>query len=353
MLKPKNHYLGYREGKRKITMSPKMGKIMDTCATINETYICCNIKVVKSVKNCPFDCSYCFLQDYLNDGKLTLVQDHHEILKDIKEKCEQQPWRLFRIGTWELGDSLALESIAKQAQSFIPAFKSIPNALLELKTKSNCVSDILNLDHQHKTVVSWSLNPKKIIHEHEHKTASFDERLSAIHQVVKAGYLIGLHFDPMILHHEWEKGYEELIHEVFDIVPVHQIAWISIGSLRFNPEMKQKMQENFPKSTLAFEEMNLGPDGKMRYIKPLRISLYQHLFNLIKEKINLTAIPCFSKENPLIYFCMERFDVWEKIFGKSPSSIQELDYLFAASLYHRFKIGPKPQKRLYQKIRDE
>ena len=121
MLKP--IHLHYREGKKKSIIVPKNGKTMDTCAAIGREYICCNVKVVKSVKNCPFDCSYCFLQNYLNDGRLSVIGDHKAILDEIQDRCIQQPWRLFRIGTWELGDSLALESISKQAQNLIPEFK--------------------------------------------------------------------------------------------------------------------------------------------------------------------------------------------------------------------------------------
>jgi len=118
--------------------------------------------------------------------------------------------------------------------------------------------------------------------------------------------------------------------------------------------MKQKIQENFPKSDIAFEEMVLGPDGKMRYIKPIRLALYQHLMALLQKKMNADSLaslsPFFFKKNPIIYFCMERWDIWEKIFFSTPRSIGELDYLFAASIYHRFGIGLMPSLELYEQF---
>ena len=342
----------YREGKKHLKVVEKKGESMDTCATISDKYICCNVKVLKSVSNCPYDCSYCFLQNYLNDGSLKVVGDEKTLLDEVKEKCNQEPNRLFRIGTWELGDSLALEHETGQAQRLIKAFTSIPNALLELKTKSDCVDPILSINHQLKTVVSWSLNSNYIIHHQEHKTARLNERLAAIKKVVDAGYLIGLHFDPMIIHPNWKKEYQSLISNVFSVAPANQIAWISVGSLRFNPEMKKKIENNFPKSALTSTEMVLGDDGKMRYVKPMRLELYDHFFNCLKKELNLNDMSpttSFTLNKPLIYYCMERWDVWDHTFGDHPNSIQELDYLFAKSIYERYPsiFNIKPNQQYY------
>ena len=333
-------YKNFRDGKKNLVATEKKGSTMDTCATIHEDYICCNVKVLKSVSNCPFECSYCFLQDYLNTGDLSYIADTQSLLAEVKEKTAAQPWRLFRIGTWELGDSLAMEAETGQAQTLIEAFRHIPNALLELKTKSDVVDSILNCTHDLKTVVSWSLNPAAIVDKEEHKTAPLAQRLAALKKVVAAGYLIGLHFDPMIAYPGWEADYQELIEQVFDCVKAPQIAWISIGSLRFNPEQKRLMHINYPGSRIASEEMVLGPDRKLRYVKDFRIAMYQLLYSqLLKHQANKS----------LIYLCMERWDMWEKILGKSPSSIGHLDYLFAESLSQRYPhlAHLKPDLDLY------
>ena len=100
----------YRDGKKTLKYVPYKGEKMDTCATIHTDYVCCNVKVLKSVSNCPFDCSYCFLQNYLTQPQLEVVEDHAKLTEEIALKINRQPWRFFRIGTWELGDSLALEA---------------------------------------------------------------------------------------------------------------------------------------------------------------------------------------------------------------------------------------------------
>lgn len=331
----------FREGKKTLHIGPKKGEVMDVCATINQKYTCCNVHVLKTVQNCPYECSYCFLQNYLTNGTTSVVGDIPAIMDEVREKTSAQPKRVFRIGTWELGDSLALENETGQAGALIKEFTEIPNAILELKTKSDVVDPILDLDHQHKTVVSWSMNPEAIINYAEHKTARYQDRLEAIRKVVKAGYLVGFHFDPMILHDEWQAGYKQLIDDLFEIAPRHQIAWLSIGSLRFNPEMKKQMELNYPKTLLTHPEMITGDDGKVRYIKPTRIAMYKHIYR------------CILNHDPqgecLVYLCMERWDMWDRVFGAHPDSIEHLDYIFAQSLFKRFpQLGlVKPKREDY------
>ena len=323
----------YRDGKKSVEFVPYKGEKMDTCATIHDEYVCCNVKVLKSVSNCPFDCSYCFLQNYLTNPQLEVVEDNDRLINEIETKIKAQPWRFFRIGTWELGDSLALENETGQAQKLIDYFSTVDNAVLELKTKSDVVDPILNCQHNQKTVVSWSMNTDYIIRTEEHKTASLENRLAAIKKVVDAGYLIGLHFDPMIRYDDWAKDYTELLTQLAAIVPPKQIAWLSIGSLRFNPEQKRLIENNFRGSKLTCQEMVKGSDNKVRYVKPHRIEMYTLMFNKMRE---------LWGNDPFIYLCMERWDMWDKIMDIQPRSIGELDYMFADH-FHRFYPTVNPQ----------
>jgi spore photoproduct lyase len=322
----------FRDGKHDLHRIVKKGEVMGVCATFNKKYTCCNVHVLRSVYNCPFECSYCFLQNYLNDGVTKVVNDVTELMDEIREKIRKEPERLFRIGTWELGDSLALERSTGQAAKLIREFSFLENAVLELKTKSDSVDSILNIDHRNRTVISWSLNTEQVISSEEHGTAPLNKRIEAMNKVNKAGYLIGLHFDPMILHDGWEQGYAKLVENVFSAVHPDRIAWISIGSLRFNPEMKKKIENNYPESRLTCAEMVAGDDAKIRYVKPLRLKMYKHLYGQLRKHIS---------DRNLVYLCMERWDVWEKVFGSCPESINHLDHLFAKSLYERYGLGNK------------
>jgi len=323
----------FKEGKKIVREIPKRGEAIGRCATLNRKYLCCNVHVLRSIHNCPFECSYCFLQNYLNDSTIKVVDDTQALMDEVKLKIHEEPSKLFRIGTWELGDSLALDLKTGQAAKLIIEFARLKNAVLELKTKSDCIDQIMDIDHRQKTIVSWSLNTDDVISSEESGTASLYRRIASIQKTIDSGYLVGLHFDPMIYHDGWEDRYRKLVKELFSAVSAERVAWISIGSLRFNPEMKKKIENNYPDSRLTSAEMVLGDDAKVRYVKPLRVQMYE----LLNEELNKHI----SQIN-LVYLCMERWDVWDKVFGYHPESIGHLDYIFARSLYERYGIGAEP-----------
>ena len=340
----------YRQGKKTLYLASKKGEVFNQCASLDERYLCCHFHVIHSISNCPFDCSYCFLQNYLTNTTTTLITDTKAILAEIQSKVSQNSWYLYRIGNWELGDSLVFNPLTKQTNELIEGIKNFPNVLFELRTKSDCVDEILDLNHQQKTIVSWTVSPDCIIKQEEHGTASLKKRLQAMQKVIKAGYLIGLHFDPMLYFKGWETAYSRLVKAIFQAVSPQNISWISIGSLRFNPEMKKTIEANFPTTKITTPEMITGNDRKMRYVKPLRVKMYQHLYQEIrKQEIK------FALKNPIwIYLCMERWDMWQKVFGFYPKSIQENDFLLVQSLAQRFpQLVSQPNWELYQQLKIE
>ena len=330
----------YRQGKRHLFLSPKRGDIFHVCASLDPRYICCSTHVVSHMSNCPFECTYCFLQNYLTDATLTVIADTRAIMEEIRHKTSLEPWRLFRIGTWELGDSLAVPPLNYATAELVSGFVKLPNCILKLRTKSAAVEPLMGIDHGGKTVVSWTVNPPEIIDKEEIGTDRLDARLQAMRRTAEAGYPVGLHFDPMILFPDWEKAYEALVEEIFSAITPGQVIWISIGSLRFNSEMKRKMENNYPASTLTAQEMVLGDDNKFRYVRPVRVRMYRHIIDILRQH---------GAKECLTYLCMERWNVWEEVFGRFPASIGHLDYLIARSVWERFPgmAACRPDKKRY------
>ncbi|NQV16126.1 hypothetical protein HQ531_11760 [bacterium] len=326
--------------KREILLTEKQGHTVKQCPGTDRTYRCCNYHVINQTSNCPIDCTYCILQFYLNNPVTTVYANTDKLLDEVREKVAGQPNRFFRIGTGELSDSLAFDSSSEFSRDIVQAFAEMDNVLLELKTKSNRVENLLNLDHKGHTVISWSVNPQVIIDSEEHKAASLDERLEAMRKVQAAGYKIGFHFDPLLYHKDWEVNYPELIHKLFEVVDPANVAWISIGSLRFPPEMKDKVLEKFPKSKIMFAELIRGMDGKMRYPKPLRLEMYRTVYKALRE---------IGSDKLFIYFCMESEEIWKRVMGWSPEHNEHLDFLFADSLYRQFPtlIQSAPNRLVY------
>lgn len=279
-------------------------------------YVCCNYLTVSFATNCPFECTYCILQDYLkNNPAMTLYANVEEILASIERRLLENPERHFRIGTGELADSLALDDITGLTRDLVPFTARQKNMILELKTKSNCIENLLDLDHGGKTVVAWSLNPQTFIDQEEFKTASLDERLAAARRVADAGYPAALHFDPLLALKDWQKEYVLLVEYVRSVLSPQEIAWISIGSLRFTPALGRIIRERFPKSRLLTGELFPTEDGKVRYFREIREELYTRVKNLIDS-----AFPSVPN-----YLCMETERVWRRIYRDAPIHRENLE----------------------------
>src|SRR5712692_9311093 len=52
-------------GKRRLLFTRQRSTFLEHCPAGTPGLVCCNYLVVSLISNCPMDCSYCFLQEYL------------------------------------------------------------------------------------------------------------------------------------------------------------------------------------------------------------------------------------------------------------------------------------------------
>jgi spore photoproduct lyase len=300
--------------KKKLVLTRHKGEFLKKCPG-SDGQVCCNYFVINFASNCPMDCSYCYLQEYLAENSaLKVFSNVNDLLAEADELLSKHRRFFFRIGTGEITDSLALDPYIGFTREIIPFFAEQPNVLLELKTKSDCVEALLDLDSKDRVVVSWSMNPQGVIDLDEQGTASLDERLRAARRCQEAGYRLGFHFDPMIEYEGWERDYEEMLEQTFATVDWQRIAWLSMGVLRNTLGLKRTMRDRFPRTRLLTGEQVLCPDGKLRYFQPLRVAMYRKMLGWIRR-----AAPTVK-----VYLCMESKEVWEQVLGFAPSCEKEL-----------------------------
>ncbi len=302
-------------GKRRLLFARQRSTFLEHCPAGTPGLVCCNYLVVSLISNCPMDCSYCFLQEYLaNNPTLKVFTNVEDLLREVAAVVDRQPWRQFRIGTGELSDSLALDPLLDFSADLVPFFAARQNVLLELKTKSDCIEGLLALDPRERVVVSWSLTPPEIADTEEHDTASFAARLEAARRVQAVGYKLGFHLDPLIEYPGWEEGYRDTVARIFSTLDPRRVAWVSLGSLRLTPALRATIRRRFPHTRLLSGEQVPCADGKWRTFQALRVRMYRTLTGWLKE-----AAP----EVPL-YMCMETAPVWEKVFGRAPTCDKEV-----------------------------
>ena len=316
---PGENYFG--AAKKRLYVTRHKGGFLKKCPG-SDGQVCCNYFVINFASNCTMDCSYCYLQEYLSGNpSLKVFSNTGDLLREADELLSKHRRFFFRIGTGEITDSLALDPYIGFSREIVPFFAEQPNALLELKTKSDCIDELLSLDPNGRVVVAWSMNPERVIALHEHGTACLHERLRAARRCQEAGYRLGFHFDPMVDYPGWDKDYQVMLEQLFATVDWRRIAWLSLGVVRMTPALKRIMRERFPHSSLVAGEQVLCPDGKLRYFHPLRVAMYRKMFGWIRR-----AAPTVK-----VYLCMESREVWEQVFGYAPSCEKELGMQIAPS----------------------
>jgi len=298
--------------KKTLYLAAQQGRFVRDCpgATSRNvaSQLCCGYMIVDVVYNCNYDCTYCYLQHYVNAPYLTVYANVAPLFDELAEVLRARAPQLVRLGSGEFSDSLSLDPLTGFSRLLIPFLRQFSNVLFEFKTKSDLVEQLLDLDPQGRVMVSWSINPQPVVQREEHKTASLAARLQAARRCRDAGYKIGLHFDPLLYYPGWEVDYEPFVAQVFGALAPEDIAYMSMGSLRFAPALKKVVQERFPKNRLMSAELFPGADGKLRYFKPLRTEMYTKMLGWIQRYM----------PKPPLYLCMESPDIWHKVFGTAP-----------------------------------
>jgi spore photoproduct lyase len=270
------------------------GRFMKVCQGSGAD-TCCDYFIVSYAWNCHFECTYCVLQSYLSNEAMIVCTNLEDLMEEVRSTLELSPARIYRIGTGELADSLALDHITSYSRRMVPFFASLPNGVLELKTKSDQIANLEDLDHRDHTVVAWSMNSRRICSTEEHNAPGFDERLTAALKCQRWGYKLAFHFDPMIYYESWEDEYREVVRELFRLVDPDRVAWVSLGALRFTPHLQEFVRGRFPASRITYGEFVPGHHGKLRYFRPIREEMYRKMISWIKAEA----------PQVFVYLCME------------------------------------------------
>ncbi|HSQ35402.1 MAG TPA: hypothetical protein VLQ89_05350, partial [Candidatus Binatia bacterium] len=234
---------------------------------------------------CPYDCSYCILQAYLENKDqgvfYTNVTDLEAELGSFLAGRRQ-----VRIGSGELSDSLAFEAVRPGAARVTELFRKFPHAVFEFKTKATHVQALLAVKEVPRNiVVSWSLNPSRLVRGEERLAPALTMRLQALAAVQDKGYRIGIHFDPLILFPDWKTHYRGLVKRLAAVIRPDRVAWWSLGALRFPPELKKHIFRH-RRSQLFWGELIPGSDGKYRYFLPQRLELLGFARDEIKKRLS-------------------------------------------------------------------
>lgn len=309
----------FSKSKRRLWITPYQGLFFKRCPGSRPGLMCCNYYVLNWGSQCDMNCSYCYLQSFVNSPVTTLYSNIEDALKELQSFDSATREQKIRIGTGETVDSLSMDDLTLHSRRMIEFFKDYPNWTLEFKTKSAVVDNFLDCEHVGNVVVSWSINPDYVIRKEEHGTAIFFERMNAAEKCVRNGFQVAFHIDPMIHHEGWQKNYAELVDTIASKFTPEQVNVISIGSLRFQPEQRHMMKERFGMDSLVNSgEMFKSKDGKLRYDAELRSEMFSFVLNRFKS----------HSSDWKIFLCMETPETWVGIGKKNPHKDPGIKDLF-------------------------
>jgi spore photoproduct lyase len=307
----------FARSKRLLYICRFPGKFFKRCPGSRPGLACCNYFVLNWGLQCDMNCSYCYLQSFINTPLLTIYSNLDDALEELRALNMGE--HKLRVGTGETVDSLSLDELTLYSRRLIDFFRAYPKWDLEFKTKSSAVAQFLDCEHVGNVIVSWSVNPQHIIEHEEHLTASLNERLAAARACIERGFKVAFHIDPMIWHPEWRANYQVLVDTIVGGFRPAEIPYMSVGALRFQPEQRAIMRERFGlNSYVTSAETFPSGDGKLRYDNQTR----QEMFDFI--------LKAFAAHDPQwrIFMCMETPETWLKTVGASPFKTEKMHDLF-------------------------
>lgn len=303
IIQDNDHVSVYNSRRKNIVLVKNKETFVKICPCTKDC-VRCGYWILNIGFGCPIDCSYCYLQMYSNAAGMVFPANIEEYLEHIDIFDKKQTVKT-RIGTGEFTDSLAFDNYTRYSSYLIPAFKDKKNLILELKTKVADIRNVIKEEPHENAVISWSINTPGIAREYEKGASSASERIEAAELAASKGFKVGFHFDPIVCYEGWEEDYKAIISKLASSEEVKRsTAWISLGTLRYTPGLKQIAEQRFSDNNIFYYgEFYEDIDGKLRYSADMRVSMYKKVIKWLED----TGISGW------IYLCMEPVSVWKEV----------------------------------------
>lgn len=240
------------------------------------------------MKNCLFDCEYCYLKGMYSCGHIVIFVNIEDIMAEA-EKVLSGARESYLSVSFDT-DLMAFDSITGYAEEWINFAGEHPDITLEIRTKGavnldNNQGDVRNSANENSgkftrrnvneslytninknMVFAFTLSPQLIIDRFEHYTASLQSRINSVKNVISAGGTVRLCFDPMIYVPEWQDAYGSMIEAIKKEPGINpdSVRDISIGTFRISKEYLKAIRRAEPYSA-AVQYPFVTIDGYCQY----------------------------------------------------------------------------------------
>jgi len=234
--------------------------------------------------NCIYDCRYCFLQGMYRSANYVLFVNYDGFSEVITKLTNQHENETSYFYSGYDCDSLALEPVTRFVEYFLPVFATLPNAVLELRTKSTQIRTLLEMPPQENIVIAFSFTPDSISTSLEHRVSSNQKRFAAMKKLQQQGWKIGLRFDPLVYEDNYYNNYHKLFDEVFSHLDVSCLHSVSMGTFRLPKAYYQSIVRLYPQEKLFAARLKHG-DGMVGYGQDLESQMINDCVDMLLNQI--------------------------------------------------------------------
>ncbi|MBO7335956.1 MAG: radical SAM protein [Lachnospiraceae bacterium] len=194
------------------------------------------------VKNCIYDCAYCYLKGMYPCGFLTVFVNIEDYFKELEEILKEHP--VYLCVSYDT-DLLALEGMLGFCEKWIGFANGHKDLKIEIRTKcaNSAVFKRFPAPVHDNVIFAWTLSPDEVREFAEKGTPSSKERLKAAAAAHKAGFPVRFCFDPIVFHKNWRESYTRLFDETFATVPPEEVLDISAGVFRISNNYLKRMRD--------------------------------------------------------------------------------------------------------------
>ena len=277
-----------QEKSRKLILARKEGQRIYKGAPVCQDFSEAHFYYSSLLMNCPFHCTYCYLQGMYPSANLVLFLNLNDYFTDCCALLSEKG-SLYLCISYDT-DLIAMEEVYPYVERFLSFLEEEKELLIEVRTKAGGEGFFRRIetlsvpeDVKRRMIFAFTLSPVEIVEEAERGSAGLMGRIVAVKRAIKEGFRVRLCFDPMIYHTDWKNIYRRFLTLVFREIPSEKVYDISVGSFRISESYLKAMERACPDSPHTFFPYE-NTNGFYHYPKDLLEEMEGFLLSRIEEQ---------------------------------------------------------------------
>ncbi|MCR5272953.1 MAG: hypothetical protein K6E13_08220 [Lachnospiraceae bacterium] len=282
----KNQDIISEENNKSLILARQHAKLMYPGAPVCQSFGNEHFYYTSCVKNCIYDCEYCYLKGMYPSGHTVVYVDLKSVFEEVRQALKLHP--VYLCVSYDT-DLLALENILHFVERWVDFTLENENLRIEVRTKSANEAFFKNIKKCDRVYYAFTISPEEISKKYEKSAPGLRSRLQTAKTAAGIGHKIRLCFDPMICVDGWEKMYRAMLDTVWEYIDPEDLNDVSVGAFRISSGYLKKMRKAMYNSEIVWYPYEIS-DGYYMYPKDIAEDMTLTFTNWLAEKINKMKI---------------------------------------------------------------